>query len=163
VKKTSSFFLPAFLFLGAAKTGAAGIPPPVEVTTQQIASGDRDVCRFRMTNHTPQPIVAFAVGGNANLAGPYELTAAPLGFNPDTGAAVQAPDLEGWEESLLREPAGSTFAVEWQTKDYAKAVMPEASETFELAYDEGASACRQGHWTAITRDSQVHTGVLSAR
>lgn len=141
--------------------GRASPVPAVAITVSTRQSGDRHYCLYELTNHTPQTIVAFALGGNENLAGPYQLTTAPLGFDPDTGAgqAVQGPD--EWEASLLREPAGSTFAVEWQAKDLAKALLPEKTEKFELAYAE-APHCKEGHWTAITRDSQVHSGLLAS-
>jgi hypothetical protein len=135
----------------------------VTITVQLQKMGDRSVCRYEAANHTGQPIVAFAIGGNEQLAGPYEIPVIPAGFHPDTGAGEAAYAPDGWEVSLLREPAGDTYAVEWQTKDGSKALLPEATERFDLAFETAAPNCRQGHWTAITRDSQIHSGSLNVK
>jgi hypothetical protein len=144
-----------------ASTSAFGSAIDVRVLEERQA--DRVHCQYTVVNPSNQPILAFALGGNENLAGPYELANAPEGWYRDAerpdGKASPAPS--GWESSLLTEEGALNFAVEWQTKNYEKAIMPGTTyEGFDLAFSQASAHCKGVHWTAITRDSQIISGVL---
>ena len=136
---------------------------PVVVRLIQESASDRVHCQLVVENHTREPIVAFALGGNQDLAGPYEFPLAPEGWfrGPEKPDAKTSPAPSGWEGSLLAEEGALNFAVEWQTKDYEKALMPgSVFEGFDLTFAQSSARCRGVHWTAITRDSQLLSGIL---
>jgi len=119
----------------------------------------RVTCQYSLLNTGSQPIVSFAVGGNQELAGPYELSAAPAGFENGLQREKQREG-DSWQASLLTETGKPAFAVEWETKEYADGVMPQKSKTFELTFQSPQFDCGAGHWTAISRDSQIVSGFL---
>jgi hypothetical protein len=137
--------------------------PAVDIAVHSTKRGDALVCRYTLDNRTAPGILAFTLGGNENLAGPYELTAVPAGYNLDSGAGEYVTVPKGWESSLLQEPAGATYAVEWQTREPEHAIRAGQKVTFELVYEAATPNCRRGHWTVITRDSQIYAGQLEAK
>jgi hypothetical protein len=136
---------------------------PVSVRLIEESASQRLHCQLLISNHSQQPIVAFALGGNQDLAGPYEFSGAPEGWyrGSEKPGAKPSPVPAGWEGSLLVEEGALNFAVEWQTKDYEKAIMPGTTfEGFDLAFSQASAHCKGVHWTAITRDSQILSGIL---
>ena len=128
-----------------------------EVHVTQKSQEGQVTCLYSLLNTGTQPIVSFAVGGNQELAGPYELSAVPVGFDSGLQGEKQG---DGWQASLLTESGNPAFAVEWETKDYADGVMPQKSKQFELRFLSPRFDCEAGHWTAISRDSQIISGLL---
>jgi hypothetical protein len=122
--------------------------------------------QYTVTNIGSQPIVAFCVGGNQDIAGPYEFTALPLGWVPDQQGRVteKAALPAGWEAWVLNGDGGKHFALEWKTAAYEQAVMPGQSfDGFKIEFLQPKDCCLTSHWTAISRDSQMSSGGLSSR
>lgn len=156
MKRKSKDVICCFLLAGFVNTWAAS---GIQVEVTRSTEPARTLCGYQVSNGGDEPVVSFAVGGNEELAGPYELTVAPEGLK--AGVEAASPVLaDGWQESLLSQPGDSTFAVEWETKDFAKAIMPRQTKRFELAFPKPDFSCQTGHWTAITRESQVISGMF---
>ena len=147
----------SLVLLSMLSSGSFAAERAEEVHVTQKSQEGQVTCQYSLLNTGSQPIVSFAVGGNRELTGPYELSAAPVGFVNGIQKEKQG---DGWQASLLTESGNLAFAVEWDAKEYADGVMPQKSKQFELTFLSPRFDCGIGHWTAISRDSQVLSGFL---
>lgn len=149
-----------FLLLLAAMPLQAASDLQVRLKEQKTDEGLQ--CRFEVKNNGQQAVIALAVGGNENMAGPYEFAAPPIGWESKDGEEVDPPNVPaGWDASSLAEEGVLNFAFEWQTKDSTVAVQPGKSfDGFVVVFRKTVTSCKGVHWTVITRDSQVVSGLL---
>ena len=126
----------------------------VHVTEEHIKqdkSPDWLRCQFEVTNHLNQGLVTFGVGSNVDATGPFELAARPTPSSPN-----------GWSDNTLTDPNSGKFAVDWGVTEYANALEPGGRVSgFEFRIPStGLGRCASLHWKAVTRESEVLSGVL---
>jgi hypothetical protein len=123
----------------------------IGVTVSADRSRGHVDCHYTVTNHGSKPIVGFVLGAGVEAAGPYELTLTPKG--------LLSP--RGWEFEVLSPDPNQKLAVEWQTKNYEKALMPgRIMDELTIRYDMRDMPCGGLHWTAINRDSELTSGIV---
>lgn len=145
------------LLVGALCGGIAhaqGVPP-VNVMVSAKPLGNETIYRYRIINHSKQPITALQIGFGYYHGVP-ELLTAPSGSEPGSMSPSAASSPAGWAVDLNATEDTSNLYLAWTANTADQAIPPGGSLFgFSVTVPGSDASYMDSHWTVSLNSSGV--------